>query len=97
MTCLSVCVDEHATATDGRYELRESLEQEFKFGTFNFEWTKWHPPIFRNIQQVTLSLVDSKTNTLVRAADIVANRVYHDALSNSLGKSRKNMTITAFP
>ncbi|WP_410106059.1 DUF3800 domain-containing protein [Sutterella wadsworthensis] len=97
VTCLSVCVDEHATATDGRYELRESLEQEFKFGTFNFEWTKWHPPIFRNIQQVTLSLVDSKTNTLVRAADIVANRVYHDALSNSLGKSRKNMTITAFP
>ncbi len=28
-----VFADEHTTATNGRYELKESLEQEFKTGT----------------------------------------------------------------
>jgi len=28
-----IYVDEHVTATDGRYELREAIEQEFKHGT----------------------------------------------------------------
>lgn len=32
--------DEHTTATDGKYELRESIEEEFKHGTFNFGTTR---------------------------------------------------------
>lgn len=36
VTKLTFYVDEHSTATNGRYELEQALEQEFKHGTFNF-------------------------------------------------------------
>ena len=35
---ISFLVDEHSTATNGLYELRESLEKEFKIGMWNFEY-----------------------------------------------------------
>lgn len=69
-------VDEHTTATDGRYELRESLEQEFRLGTYNYNYSLYFPPIFPNLKSVDVRYCDSKTVTLVRAADIVANRLY---------------------
>lgn len=72
-------VDEHTTATNGRYELRESLEQEFKLGTFNFNWQVFHPPIFPNVQTVSLSFCNSSATRLIRAADIIANRIYYCA------------------
>lgn len=70
-------VDEHTTATNGRYELREALEQEFKRGTYNTEWNKFYPPIFPQVKSVNVSFCNSQTVTLVRAADIVANKIYH--------------------
>ena len=70
-------VDEHTTATNGRYELKEALEQELKRGTYNTEWNKFYPPIFPQIKTVDVSFCNSKTVTLVRAADIVANKIYH--------------------
>lgn len=70
-----VYADEHTTATDGRYELRESLEMEFKIGTFNFNWEKFFPPLFPKLKVVNLSLCNSESQTLVRAADIIANKL----------------------
>lgn len=34
---IDVRMDEHTTATDGRYELREALEMELKIGTYNYD------------------------------------------------------------
>ena len=76
-------VDEHTTATNGIYELQESLEQEFKFGTYNYNWMIFHPPIFPNLQIVKVEYCNSFTKTLVRAADIVANHIYHEAIKNN--------------
>lgn len=70
-----VFADEHTTATDGRYELRESLEMEFKIGTFNFNWEKFFPPLFPKLKVVNLSLCNSESQTLIRAADIIANKL----------------------
>ena len=42
-------VDEHTTATNGRYELEEALEQEFKLGTYNYNYAMYYEPIFKNI------------------------------------------------
>ena len=38
---LTFYVDEHTTATNGCYELREGLEQEFKSGTYNYQFSKF--------------------------------------------------------
>ena len=70
-------VDEHTTATDGRYELEEALEQELKIGTFNYNYKKFYSPIFPKMNKVKLKYCDSKTTLLVRAADIIANKVFY--------------------
>jgi len=92
-------VDEHATATDGRYELREALEQEFKIGTFNWNWNKFHEPIFPSLQSVELAFCDSKIRPLIRAADIVSNRLYYAAVSRDLSKvwDRDNFDFIELP
>ena len=91
-------VDEHTTATNGLYELRESLEQEFKYGTFNYKWTTFHPPIFKNLKIVEVKYCDSSTKTLVRAADIVANHIYHLANENSNAfETTNNLNVIYHP
>ena len=70
-------VDEHTTATNGRYELREALEQEFKWGTYNYEYSCYFPPIFSCLKTVNLEFCNSQSKLLVRSADIVANRIFY--------------------
>lgn len=77
-------VDEHTTATNGRYELRESLEQEFKYGTYNWNYSCHFPPIFPNLQELKLDFCNSASKTLVRAADIVANKVYRKTIEENV-------------
>lgn len=75
-------VDEHTTATDGRYELREGLLEEFKIGTYNWKYNKFYPPIFPRLNSLEVTYCDSKQKALVRAADIVANNIYHRAVKD---------------
>lgn len=59
---------------------------------------KFFEPIFSNTQSLRVILADSKDNILVRAADIIANRVYFEANNGSLRSLRgKNITITRLP
>jgi len=92
-------VDEHTTATDGRYELREALEQEFKIGTFNYNFHQFYDPVFPKMGAVHLKWCDSKTTLLVRAADIIANKVYYLRESGQFTEIPKlpNMKVTYFP
>lgn len=70
-------VDEHTTATNGRYELQEALEQEFKLGTFNYKYDTYYPPIFKKMKAVQLEYCNSQSKLLVRASDIVANKIFY--------------------
>lgn len=95
---LYFCVDEHTTATNGLYELRESLEQEFKYGTYNFSSMVYHPPIFPKLNSVEVSYCNSAAKTLVRAADIVANHIFF--LANTVEFPlicKNNLHITYHP
>jgi hypothetical protein len=78
-----VYVDEHTTATDGKYELQQGLEAEFKNGTYNQTWDKFYPPIFPEMNDVVVKFCDSETNALIRASDIVANNFYYKAVKDS--------------
>lgn len=93
-----IFVDEHTTATNGCYELREGLEQEFKFGTFNWNYNKYYPPIFPRLNSVNLTFCNSASTILIRAADVVANRVYYLARNDILDEAKKtNMFFTYLP
>lgn len=92
-------IDEHTTATNGIYELKESLEEEFKHGTFNFRYDCFYPPIFPNLKSLTVNFCNSSSKTLVRAADIVANRLFYKTVSRN-GEYEKlpvNFKVTYLP
>ena len=91
-----IYVDEHTTATDGRYELKEGLEQEFKLGTFNYAYNKFYPPIFKNIKSVNVNYCNSNSVTLIRAADIIANSIYYKTI-RSIENTSNNLYLTTLP
>lgn len=91
-----IYADEHTTATNGRYELREALEQEFKRGTYKHNYEAFYEPLFKGMDGIDLSFCNSAKTTLIRAADIVANKIYHEARS-SIPCSRENLHITILP
>lgn len=78
--CIHVYVDEHTTATNGRYELREGLEQELKNGTYNYNYGTFYEPLFPQLKGIDLHFCNSATTTLIRAADQIANNIYHRSL-----------------
>lgn len=77
-----VFMDEHTTATNGRYELCESLQNEFKRGTYNSDWDHFFPPLFPGMRRVEFNMKDSCQDPLIRAADITANRLYFSVVNN---------------
>lgn len=89
--------DEHTTATNGRYELREALEQELKIGTTNFKYAAFYPPIFKDLKNVNVKYCDSKTTLLIKAADIVANRIYYNVCNDNMRIKSKKMFLKTFP
>lgn len=97
ITKLNVFVDEHTTATNGRYELRESLIQEFKIGTFNWSWNMFFPPIFENLKDVELHFCNSAKVPLIRAADIVANHLYYLTTQNKKIDTENHLYVKRFP
>ena len=94
-----VYCDEHTTATNGKYELREALLNEFKRGTFNREWNIFHEPLFKNMKDVKLKYCNSEHTTLVRGADIIANKVYGIAVNENweVLRNLENMNIKKLP
>jgi hypothetical protein len=92
-----VFVDEHTTATDGRYELRESLEMEFKSGTYSENYSYFFPPIFQKIDTIDLEFCNSEKKPLIRAADIIANNIYHSAITESYDDILKKVFLSFLP
>lgn len=92
-------VDEHTTATNGRYELKEALEQEFKLGTYNYNYAIYYEPIFKNMKEVKLEYCNSASKLLVRAADIVANKIYYFAKNENRNELKRlsNMHVIYLP
>lgn len=91
-------VDEHTTATNGRYELAEALEQEFKIGTINYEYNLFFEPLFPHMGGINLKWCDSASIPLVRASDIVANHIYYLAASGKqLYEPQRNLHIITLP
>lgn len=94
---LIVFVDEHTTATDGRYELREALLQEFKLGTFNSNYSRYFAPIFPNLKDVRIQYCNSAKSTLVRASDVITNRIYYLSVSGQPLPEQRYFYIKNFP
>lgn len=90
--------DEHTTATNGRYELGEAMEQEFKRGTVNYKYNTFHPPLFPGMPGgVELTFKDSSRDALIRASDIIANVALYHELHPDASPLPGNVFVTRFP
>ena len=90
-------VDEHSTATDGCYELREGLLQVFREGLFNFKSQTYCKPLFPDMNSLDLQFCNSAKKTLIRTSDIIANRVFHEVSSGGSAEIRDNIYVKYLP
>lgn len=68
--------DNHHIATYSKCTKADSIFAEFHEPSYDSENNVFCSPLFKNLDEVTISLHDSTQNTLVRGADIIANTVY---------------------
>lgn len=94
-------IDEHSTATSGKYELEQTLEQEFKNGTYSHNYLNYYPPLFKNLLNCKVKFSDSAApnKKMIRAADFIANKVYYLVNNNKLEQlnNMRNIYITNQP
>lgn len=74
---ISIYIDEQLTATNGYYDLRESIVEELQFGIKNFDYGVVHKNVFNSKVKVDIYYCDSSHNYMVQASDILANRIWH--------------------
>lgn len=68
-------IDESKTATNGIYNLRDSIFEELKNGIVNFNYGTSFPPIIEGNLEVEVNYVDSSKNFLVQASDFLVGYV----------------------
>lgn len=95
---LVISIDEQLTATDGIYDLKQSIHEELVYGIANFDYGKKFSPILYGGCDLTVSFCDSKNNYLVQASDILANRIFNSYRHNKPEwRKIKNHIYLTFP
>lgn len=74
---LFINIDEQHTATNGWYDLKNSIKEELVNGIFNFDYGRTYPPILHGNLTLRIKYCDSKNNYLIQASDIIANYIWH--------------------
>ncbi|BDR55499.1 DUF3800 domain-containing protein [Xylocopilactobacillus apis] len=79
---ITICLDEQATATNGIYNLKDSIYEELVEGIHNFDYGTFHNPVMHSKVKVDVQFCDSSQNYLIQSADILANRVWNSYMRN---------------
>ncbi len=95
---INIYIDEQLTATNGYYDLRDSIMEELQHGIFNFDYGITHPPLFDSNVKVNIQYCDSSHNYMIQASDILANRIWTSYITKNrdLRKITNHTTLT-FP
>lgn len=73
---IHVSVDEQLTATDGIYGLQETIKEELQYGISNYNYGRFYPKLFNKNVDVIVKYCESKSDYMIQACDILANRIY---------------------
>lgn len=73
---LHVYIDEQLTATNGYYDLRDSIKEELQYGIINFDYGVKHQNLFDGNVEVVIEYCDSSKNYMIQASDILSNRIW---------------------
>ena len=79
---LFIYIDEQHTATNGWYDLRNSIKEELLNGISNFDYGTTYPPILHGNLTLNIHYCDSRYNYLIQASDIIANYIWHSCIGD---------------
>lgn len=97
-TVIDINIDEQLTATDGYYDLRDSISEELQHGIVNFNYGVTHPKVFLCDVRVNIKYCESKNNYLIQASDVLANRIHASYLTGNLrSRNIPNHSSLTFP
>ena len=93
---ISIYIDEQLTATDGYYDLRDSIKEELQYGIVNFDYGIRHPHLFEADVIVNIKYCNSSRNYMIQASDILANRIWtsYRSQNRKLRQIDNHMTLT---
>ena len=61
------------------------------------KYDKFFPPLFPNMKSVDLDYCNSAKITLIRAADIIANKIYFETVNNNCEVLCSKVYMTYLP
>lgn len=95
---IMIYIDMQLTATNGYYDLRDSITEELQYGIANFDYGIIHPRLFNSNVTVNIQYCDSQFNYMIQASDILANRIWtsYRTKKESLRKIDSHIALT-FP
>lgn len=95
---ISIYIDQQLTATDGYYDLRDSIREELQHGIVNFNYGIRHSHLFDANVIVNIEYCDSSRNYMIQASDILANRIWSSYVSgNEKWRKIDNHITLTFP
>lgn len=95
---IHIYIDEQLTATNGYYDLRDSISEELRYGIINFDYGIKHSHLFESDVKVNIDYCDSSHNYMIQASDILANRIWTSYItSNSNLRKIKSHIALTFP
>lgn len=95
---ISIYIDEQLTATNGYYDLRDSIMEELQHGIVNFDYGIKHPHVFNSNVTVNIHYCDSSKNYMIQASDILANRIWTSFRTKNRDlRAIANQTLLTFP
>ncbi|WP_207709358.1 DUF3800 domain-containing protein [Acutalibacter sp. 1XD8-36] len=95
---LHINIDEQLTATNGYYNLRDSILEELVYGISNWDYGTFHPNVFSSEVSVDILYCESKSNYLIQASDILANRIWTSYRTNNIKlRAISNHLALTFP
>lgn len=80
---INIFIDQQLTATNGYYDLRDSIKEELQYGIINFNYGVKHAHVFDAKVTVNIQYCDSSQNYLIQASDILANRIWTSYRKNN--------------
>ena len=95
---ISIYIDEQLTATDGYYDLRDSIKEELQFGILNFDYGIMHHHLFNSNVIVNIQYCDSSSNYMIQASDILANKIWTSYRTKNINlRNISNHKTLTFP
>ena len=79
---LIINIDEQSTKSNGYYNLKDSLYEEFIHGITNYDYFNRIKPIIFSELDIKLSYQDSSKSYVVQAADLLAGTIRRKAINN---------------